>query len=581
VIGFLLVVGLQLYLTIDTRLVRPGFVWMGLGLCALACQIPPLGRALDRWSNAGRWADVVGLALIPPAGALFLLWSAAIQDRQFVTIYHDEFSYLLQARMLTAGRLWMPAHPLADFLDSFYVLVRPVYASQYFPGTAFWLAPGLLAGWPEWVMPLLGAAASLGLLFLLLREFFDRVTATLGVLVVVSLPLFRLVSIMSLSQVPALLTFLASAWLLMLGMRLNRPWLGLPAGLFAGWMLLTRPLDGACLLAPWVLWLALKAIRRTPDRPSVIRTLIAGLIPLLGAGLLQLWVNHNVTGSALKSPFSLYAERDHPGAEFGFHRVSRDARPATAVPQKQVFYENSVRPLIESHTPAQALRSLLRERPARALRELLPDGLLLLLLPVGLFLLRDREWLFVAGAGLFMAAYACYVFNIVHYDVVLAPAMAVVLASAVSRIGEAGSAWRRFLLLSVAWLSVSSWPQFNRTLRDLAFDSQLQRDVAKALESIRDPQAAVLFRFPTDGNPEEEVVYNIEREWPDDCRIVRLHDLGDRNTEAFLYFAQIQPSRVFYHYDRATGVLQRLGTAAELAEPILRETAKDGASDGG
>ena len=46
---------------------------------------------------------------------------------------HDEFSYLLMSDTLAHGHVSNPPPPLSEFFDTFHVLMRPVYASKYFP----------------------------------------------------------------------------------------------------------------------------------------------------------------------------------------------------------------------------------------------------------------------------------------------------------------------------------------------------------------------------------------------------------------------------------------------------------------
>jgi hypothetical protein len=54
--------------------------------------------------------------------------------------------------------------------------------------------------------------------------------------------------------------------------------------------------------------------------------------------------------------------------------------------------------------------------------------------------------------------------------------------------------------------------------------------------------------------------------WPDDARIIRAHDLGpERNRELFRYYAQRQPQRTVYRFDRMTATLTRLGNVVDLA----------------
>ena len=64
-----------------------------------------------------------------------------------------------------------------------------------------------------------------------------------------------------------------------------------------------------------------------------------------------------------------------------------------------------------------------------------------------------------------------------------------------------------------------------------------------------------------------EPVYNTSVAWPDDAPIVRAHDLGSRNIELIRYYAEHQPQRTFYLFDRGNlaDPMHRLGTAQELA----------------
>src|SRR5206468_3678205 len=85
---------------------------------------------------------VVTLSIIAVTAA-YLIVCALSQHRRLAPTLQDEYSYLIQAHQLAAGHLWMPKHPLADFFDSFQLIVDPVYASVYFPGNALLLAAAL------------------------------------------------------------------------------------------------------------------------------------------------------------------------------------------------------------------------------------------------------------------------------------------------------------------------------------------------------------------------------------------------------------------------------------------------------
>src|SRR5438477_605030 len=85
------------------------------------------------------------------------------------------------AGLLAAGALlWLPPHPLADFFDTFYVLVRPKYASLYFPGAALTYVPTVWLHLPAWVMPVLVAGAIVGLTYRVVTELADGVAGALA-----------------------------------------------------------------------------------------------------------------------------------------------------------------------------------------------------------------------------------------------------------------------------------------------------------------------------------------------------------------------------------------------------------------
>src|SRR3954469_19751036 len=56
----------------------------------------------------------------------YLLASARLHGRDLTPRLQDEFSYLVQAQLLARGKLWIPSPPLADFLETFHVVVKPV-----------------------------------------------------------------------------------------------------------------------------------------------------------------------------------------------------------------------------------------------------------------------------------------------------------------------------------------------------------------------------------------------------------------------------------------------------------------------
>jgi hypothetical protein len=55
---------------------------------------------------------------------------------------NDEFSYLLMSDTLASERVSNDPPPLSEFFDTFHVLIRPSYASKYFPAQGVILAVG-------------------------------------------------------------------------------------------------------------------------------------------------------------------------------------------------------------------------------------------------------------------------------------------------------------------------------------------------------------------------------------------------------------------------------------------------------
>ena len=551
-----------------------------IGAAVAAALVPGatrgITRALDRIrcpsSRAVEWASL----LIGMGAAAYFVLTAFLQHRDLFPKTHDDCSYMLQMQMLARGRLWMPAHPLADFFDSFYLLVRPVYASQYFPGTALMYVPTVWLGWPSWLMPVMAAGAVVGLVYRIVTELVDGAAGALAALWMISLSWFRMLSILLMSQVPALLLGLLMIWGWLRWRRSrHRAWL-IFIGAIAGWAAITRPIDALCFALPVGAALAAELFRsRRREWLLSAALLSASAGPFLAV---QLVFDKRVTGRWLETPFRFYLDRDMPGTQFGFPLYDPGARPRSDLPQKRQLYRDWVVPFIRAHQPHELLRSWVHRWLPMIVHTTLPAGWLLPIAAAGLLGLTDRKrWVLGATVPLFVLLYVCYTIFLEHYAVVIAPAMALLLVMGIGALSDAWPRFRRQITAAASCLVVvtalTSLPELSRLLEsdpkkqasDETFVSNMLSIVNEQLPQQLQKPAIVLFRFAPGVNPAEEPVYNVDTANPDDAPLIRAHDLGARNVEIFRYYALRQPERWFYLYDESTNAVTPLGPAASLA----------------
>jgi len=578
-------------------------------LIILAAIVAGLVRPIS-WAFNGLWNAAArpsprtrrGIALAIWIGSSLFLYST--QRYEKIPIhpkFHDEFSYLIQMRMLASGRLWMPAIPCPDFFDTFYVLVTPVYASMYFPGAAMMYVPGLLLHLPYVVAPLAAAGLCAAMLYLIVAEILDGASAILAVLILLSLAMFRMTSIMLMAQIPTLLLGLIMTWAALNwrrdvkgGPRRNFAggrWLAL-LGAAAGWAAITRPADALCfaiVLAsvmamdlwskPWRFW------------GRTAACVIAAALPFLA---IQLILNRNVTGHWLTTPFAYYTDINYPGA-FGFHEGQAPLHVSN-VPEKQLFYEMYAKDVIERHQ-LRNVGAALKGEWALVSSLAMPDPFFWLTTPLSILALWDRRrWAVWGVLPAYLVVLAGYAFGAIfpHYVVVVMPATILLCILPIRFLTDTfprrAAMIRTMTGLAMIGLSLANLPQLDRIVHDQYFETpeleQIDKDLARGVSL----PAVVLFHFNRDAiiggrrvtnNPSVEPVFNAGVAWPDEASIIRAHDLNadvsaigkpdDRDRPLYEYYWRLDPRRVFYLYDRGreTERLRRLGTATEMA----RETA--------
>ena len=599
----LLIVGLLLWIGLGSGRGIGITRWIIIALAAASALASPVSNAIHSACEKIRhpspkaidWATLS----IGVLSAGYFIFTAFAQDRDLFPKTHDDCSYAIGMQMLARGHLWMPALPLPDFFESFYILVKPSYCSKYFPGTALFFVPTVWLHWPTWLLPAIASGACVAMVYRIITEIVDGACGALAALMMVSLSWFRMLSVMLMSNVPMLLFALLLYWA-WLRWRKNHGWgWALAMGAFAGWGAITRPIDAIIVTLPVAVGIAYDLVQSEETRRNLkiwfttILLTIAGAAPFLA---LQIVFNVGVTGRAMETPYEYYIHRFQPNTDYGFHTLDPNATVQSTLPEKQEYYQRWVKPFIFNHQPANIARAWWRKYLPMLVDTTMQCRLLLVILPVGLLGLSGlRRWIFWAMLPAFILFYIPSTFFLEHYCVLVAPA--VILGILLGGMALA-QAWPRFerrifsaFVMAVVAISLTSLWEINHpvvaldgpivnllhlpkqsdtSISDETFRSPELRMVNEALPQFVHAPAVVLFTYHHGGNFFEEPVYNTDVAWPDDAPIIRAHDLGPRNHEIFEYYARGGPHRTFYRFDfellkQKKDPLIELGKAADLA----------------
>ncbi|QDT91967.1 ArnT family glycosyltransferase [Gimesia algae] len=248
--------------------------------------------------------------------------------------YHDEYSYLFQARTFLEGRTWVPGHAAApELFDQVHVLNEGKMASRYFPGTGLWLAPFVAWGHPYWGYWLAGAFITF-FLFWSGRELAGNGVGLLAGLIAALSPGMAIFSNLLLAHHPTLVGLSVFLYFFLRMQRTRSFRDALLAGTGLSFGMLCRPMTAAGFALPFGIWLGVEVIRwclvgkkhaqanSTPAKS--IAPLITGLAMPLACGLIGLFLyNQSITGSGWKMPYQLYTDIYTPRHVYGFDNVVR------------------------------------------------------------------------------------------------------------------------------------------------------------------------------------------------------------------------------------------------------------------
>ena len=419
------------------------------------------------------------------ASFAFLYNVAIAQGRDFKLRYQDEYSYRIQTLMAAHGRLWEPAHPLAEFFESFQLISTPVYGSVYFPGAAMLFAPGVWLHLPHWVIPLLASAGAVAMVYVVFTELIDGIAGLLGVILIASNPIFREMGIMVMAGVPAMLGALLLIWIYLRWRQAHSIGWTIAMGIVAGWLAITRPVDSLTVIVPVGIAVLLILRKLRWKRAGVI--VVAGLAGVLPFLVVQAIFDWRVTGRLLDTPFDFYTRQVYPQATYGFHGNDPNIRPSWPLPQVQQAYDSLAAGLLHEHTPLSKLQRWPEAFIPDTIRNIVPHSLLIILVPVGCLGLRGRRWLLAAMLPMFVLAYFPYVFFIRHYSLIVIPAGIMIIVLGVRVLSDLWPAARpqvlTFLVACIVPLLVSTWPMFNRLARDEFMPADPLRDRSDAGKS--------------------------------------------------------------------------------------------------
>lgn len=544
-----------------------GLLIAGVGL------VPVLGAGfagtLDRFNRAAARRVSIVTAMLALCAGISLYFIAVLRGRALFPLLHDEFMYLLQARMLAGGRLWLPQHPLADFFETFFVFVRPVYGSVYFPGTALLNVPGIWLDLPSWIIPLLVSSAIVALFFCIVTELCDAVAGALAALLLISLATFRGTSIMVMSHPTVLLLGLGMifAWLRWRGTQRSAGW-ALALGALAGWAAVTRPSDAVAFAFAVGLGLIVdlrgKEVRK---RVATSALIVVAASPFL---ILQIVFDRGVTGKTFYTPYQMYLDREQPQTQFSFVGAASDAgtRPVSALPEKRAYYKDFLAPEIRRYHAAGPFRIWFQYRWRSVVEALFPHPALLLLVPVGLLGLIDRRrWVLAATAPLLVVLYSFNPVFLQWYTVAWMPGgifLVVLGIEQISLVARQPAHLRAGLSVGVAaialWTIVDAPPNSPERLRSPILAAVHDYELRQP-PGVR--QVLLFGNTPTE-SVHSDPVFNISTPWPDDALVIRARDLGVvRNRELVEYFAKHQPDRQIITIDMGTAALVDHGPAGE------------------
>ncbi len=510
-------------------------IWLaaGLAVAAAAWFIPLAADGVFRRlkSQARILCLAAPLLILLIRAALLPFWPI---PKPYI---YDEFGYLLQADTFSLGRLTNPAHPMAPFFESIYILQNPSYTAKFPPGQGLFMAFGKTAFGDAWFGVWLSCGLLMGSLIWCLLGWVPTGWALFGALLATPVCLF---SYWMNSHWGGAVTAIGGALVTgALGRLLHnqKPYNAWPLGVGCVVLMCTRPFEGLLLIVPAF------AILLAQRLPWMVWARVV-LIGVLGAGWLGFY-NYKVTGNPLLLPYVLY-DRQHPSTTHFAFLPTPTAKP---FPHQNFAW-------IDQWEREASDRTRTLQFPMKRLTDLYEVltillGTLAMAMPLVLFgseVLRNRRnrvlavLVGVALVGSFLET--------VYYPHYFAPALAALLVLLVQsyrhlRIWRwdgkpVGQFLARFAPLTV--LLLLGGKEAVVMLRHQPIEETIpvngRRDKLAGLLEERDPLAdhLIVVQYTTPKIPHEEWVYNLAE--IDKAHVVWAQDMGKvANRKLLRYYA--------------------------------------------
>jgi hypothetical protein len=279
-----------------------------------------------------------------------------------VPAVNDEFGYLLTADTFAHGRLANPTHPLWHHFETIGVYHEPAYVAKYPVATAWFLALGQVVFGHPWWGQLIAYALAAAATAWMLRAFVGPRWALVGGVLLALHP--NLQRFQAYDYGWANYSWSHSYWggaVAMLGAALlfgglrhfqhrSRPVYGIVAGVGAGLLLTSRPLESVLVALPFALALLVRIVRRAPQRGRILgRFALPAVLALAPFVAFLLVDNRAATGNPFELAHQHYARQYGAAAEFLFE-TPRTPPASYGNLEMSRFYLDWVRPTFEARS---------------------------------------------------------------------------------------------------------------------------------------------------------------------------------------------------------------------------------------